>query len=253
MVDYAIPFYQQKNIPNSPKSSQEERILVQKELHKILNTGAIVETLKHLEGEFINLFLVGKENGEGPTSNNLETPKSVHTLPALQDGSFVLSLKRSKKGRLHVQTGSEECILISSIKSCIQKVFAVSLVGETVKVFLSLFCTMPSTQDFYKIIQNCSFSFTSPEHTNYNLLGRRIVDRPYNRRNVNGQRHSNLPSSAIRFCTEFKQISVDTYTENRFLRGDSRFIIHDPVSTRQESLQSSEAVSRTSSENTCRF
>ena len=193
MEGYAIPFheiYQQKNIPNSPKSSQEGTILVQKEVHKILNTGAIVETLKHLEGEFINLFLVGKKDGGGgggggeggdrPVINLKHLNQSVHTLPALQDGSFALSLKHSKEGRLHVQTGSEECILFSSIKSCIQKVFAVSLVGETVKVSLSFFCNRPSTQNFYKIIQNCSFSFTSPEHTNYNLLGRRIVDRPYN-------------------------------------------------------------------------
>ena len=85
MEGYAIPFheiYQQKNIPNSPKSSQEGTILVQKEVHKILNTGAIVETLKHLEGEFINLFLVGKKDGGGGggggrTSNKLETPKSI--------------------------------------------------------------------------------------------------------------------------------------------------------------------------------
>ena len=32
-------------------------------------------------------------------------------------------------------------------------------------------------------------------------------------------------------------------SENRVLRGDSRFINHDPVSTREESLKSSEAVS----------
>ena len=50
--------------------------------------------------------------------------------------------------------------------------------------------------------------------------------------------------------TEFREISVDTYTENRVLRGYSRFINHDPVSTREESLKSSEAMSRTYSENT---
>ena len=55
-------------------------------------------------------------------------------------------------------------------------------------------------------------------------------------------RDSNLLSSITRFCTEFKEISVDTYTENRVLTGDSRFINHDPVSTREESLKSSEAV-----------
>ena len=45
---------QQKNIPNSPNLSQEEQILVQKEILKMLNKGAIVETPNHLEGEFIS-------------------------------------------------------------------------------------------------------------------------------------------------------------------------------------------------------
>ena len=95
-----------------------------------------------------------------------------------------------------------------------------------------------------------SSSVVSHEHTNYNLLGRHVVDWPYNQRNVNCQRHTYLPSSTTSVCTEFKEISVDTYTENRVLRGDSRFINHDPVSTREESLKISEAVSETSSENT---
>ena len=50
--------------------------------------------------------------------------------------------------------------------------------------------------------------------------------------------------------TEFKEISVDTYTDKIVLRGDSRFINHDPVCTIEESLKGSEAVSRTSAENT---
>ena len=64
---YTIPFHeipQQENIPNSPKLSQEERILVQKEIHKMLNKGAIVETQNYLEGEFFsNPFLVEKKDG----------------------------------------------------------------------------------------------------------------------------------------------------------------------------------------------
>ena len=42
---------------------------------------------------------------------------------------------------------------------------------------------------------------------------------------------------------------VDTSTENRVLRSDSRFLNHDLVSTREKSLKSSEAVLGTSSEN----
>ena len=148
-----------------------------------------------------------------------------------------------------MKTGFEGPILCSSIKSCIQKICAVSLVREALQVSLPLFWTRPSTKNFYKITQSSSFSATSPEHTKYNLLGQHVVNRPYSRRNINGQRYSNLPSSTTRVCTEFKETSVDTYTENRVLRGDSRFINHDPVSTREETLEISEAVSGTSSGN----
>ena len=104
-----------------------------------------------------------------------------------------------------MQTGFEGYILCSSIKSCIQKICAVSLVREVLQVSLPLFWTRPSTKNFYKITQNSSFSVASPEHTKYDLLGRHVVNRPYSRRNINGQRHSNLPSSTTRVCTELKK------------------------------------------------
>ena len=73
---YAIPFHeipQQKNIPNSPKLSPEEKILVQKEIHEMLNKGVIVETRNHLEGEFIsNLFLVEIKDGGNQTVISLK-------------------------------------------------------------------------------------------------------------------------------------------------------------------------------------
>ena len=102
-------------------------------------------------------------------------------------------------------------LLFSSIKSCIQKI---SLVREALRVSLPLFWTRPSTKNFYKITQNSSFSVASPEHTNYNLLGRHVVDRPYNRRNVNGQRNSNLPSSTTRVCNvlELKPVKLALLT-----------------------------------------
>ena len=64
---YATSFHevlQQKNITNSPKLGQEEKILVLKKIHKMLNKRAIVETPNHLEGEFVsNPFLVEKKHG----------------------------------------------------------------------------------------------------------------------------------------------------------------------------------------------
>ena len=71
-----VPFHkipQQKNIANSPKVIQEEKILVQKEIHKVLNKGAIVGIPNHFEEEFINnLFLAEKKDGENRPVINLK-------------------------------------------------------------------------------------------------------------------------------------------------------------------------------------
>ena len=60
---------------------------------------------------------------------------------------------------------------------------------KILQVSLLLFWIRPRIKNLYKITQNSSFSVMSTEHTNYKLLGRYVVDRPYNRRNVYAQRH----------------------------------------------------------------
>ena len=115
---------------------------------------------------------------------------------------------------------------------------------------MPLFWTNPSTKDFYKITQNSSFSVASPGHSNYNLLGRHVFDRPYSQRNVNDQKHSNLPSLTTRNNTEFKEISVDTYTENRVLRVTVHSLFMTLSLQEKKVSKVQKAVSETSSENT---
>ena len=58
-----MKFLNKKNIPNSPKLSKEEIILVQEGIHEMLNKGAILDASIHLEGKFIgNIFLVQKND-----------------------------------------------------------------------------------------------------------------------------------------------------------------------------------------------
>ena len=149
-----------------------------------------------------------------------------------------------------MRIGFEVRTLFSSIKSGIQKVRSIPLVRETLRVSLPLYLTGPNTTNFYEITQNSSFTVALTEHINYNLFGH-VVDGPYNRKNVNGQEHCNFPSSASRVCTEFQKISLDTYTENRALWSDSKFINRNLVFIGEVSLENSEVVSRASSENTC--
>ena len=59
--DYTIPFHkipQQKNIPNSPKLNQEKKILVKKEIHEMLNKGAIVELQTTWKGNLSAIFFL---------------------------------------------------------------------------------------------------------------------------------------------------------------------------------------------------
>ena len=134
--------------------------------------GSHCRDFKALERGIYQQYFSRREKRCGePTSNKLETPKPVRNFPALQVGGSSLSLKHAKGGRLHVQIGFEGCILFSSIKSCIQKIFSVSLVRKTLRVYLSSFWTRLSTKNFYKITENSSFNVASLEHTNYSLLG----------------------------------------------------------------------------------
>ena len=87
------------------------------------------------------------------TSNKLETPKSVHTLPARQDEGLTLPSKQSKEGRLHVQTGFKRCMLFSSIKSCIQKICAVSLVRDALRVSCLCFGLGPAPRIFTNLLK----------------------------------------------------------------------------------------------------
>ena len=102
-------------------------------------------------------------------NRNLESSDKRHRNSVLSKGLYNTISRNSSI--LHVQTGFTECILFSSIKSWMWKIFVVSLVREALRVSLSLFWTRPSTKNFCKITQNSSFSVVSPEYTIIIYLG----------------------------------------------------------------------------------
>ena len=139
-----------------------------------------------------------------------------------------------------MQTGFEGCILFSSIKSCIQKICSVSLVRKLYSFLCLCFGLGPAPRIFTKLLKIPvsvlrRLSILIIIYLDMLLIGHTIEE-------------TLMARDTVLFL--LKEISVDTYTENRVLSGDSKFINHDPVSTRKKSLKSSEAVSITSSENT---
>ena len=156
MEGYTISFHeipQQINIPNSPKLSQKEKILAQKEIHEMLNKGAIAETQTTWKGNYQQSFSDREKRWGKSTSNKLEAPKSVHTLTALEDGGFAPSSKHSKERRLHVQTEYEGSILFSSIKSCIQKLVQILQSGKLYNFLCLCFGVSPARRIFEKLLK----------------------------------------------------------------------------------------------------
>ena len=130
----------------------------------MLNKGAIAETPNHLEGEFINnlFFIEKKDDGNRPVINlkhlNQFIPDQYLKMEDLHCLRNILEKVDCMCKQLH-------SVLSSSIKSWIQEVRSVSLVGETLRVSLPLFWARSSTKNFYKITQNSGFSVTSSQLT----------------------------------------------------------------------------------------
>ena len=120
------------------------------------------------------------------------------------------------------------------------KISLISLVRQTIRVFLLLFWIRSSNKNFDQVNQNFTFSVPSTTHTIYNLF-EHIVYQPSNHRNVKAQENSNIPSSNG-FLNEVKEISLDNYTENRVLRSNRRFTDHGPLFAERESVESLKAV-----------
>ena len=240
----------QKKIPISPKLSQEEKIPVQKKIHEILKNEAIVEIPNYLKGDFIsNLFLVEKGGGNWPVINLKHLNQSAVYQHFKIEGFHYLQ-NILKKGDYMCELDLKYAHFSVPL-NLISRKFVRFLWSGKLYEFLCLCIWLgPTPRIFTKLLKIPVFTVASTEHINYNLFGH-VVDGPYNPKNVNGQEHCNFPSSTSRVCTEFQKISLDTYTENRALRSDSKFISRNLVFIGEESVENSEVVSRASSENTC--
>ena len=101
----------------------------------------------HHAGEFVrNNFLIGKRNRENEPVVNLR-----YQMPAFQNGSFVLPLRITTGGRLHVQTGYERCLFFSSSASLIKELYSIFMVRESLRVPLFMLPLGNSSKNPHKI------------------------------------------------------------------------------------------------------
>ena len=87
--------------------------------------------------------------------------------------------------------------------------------GNTVPVYLPLLWTRPSTSDIYKINESPYFSTAAPKHSLNNIPGRHVDNGQVSTGIDLSSRHCDLPPAQSGICTEFKEVSSGTISENR--------------------------------------
>ena len=175
-----------------------------------------------MEGEFINLFLVEKKDGGNQPAINLKhlnqfIPYQCFKMEGLHCLRNILKMRNYM------------------CKLDLKDAYFSVLLNPASRNFVWFLCSWK----FYEFLCLC-FGLDPPPNILQNYPKSQFQC-------YVGWTYFNFLSSTTRVCIEFKEIGFDTYTGNRVFMVGSRFINHDPVYTREESLKSSEAVSRTSS------
>ena len=148
-------------------------------------------------------------------SDKPEKSKFVYTIPAFQRGWLPSNKRSLVGGGLHVQERSSRCILYNTDNPKVQEIPQVQMGGKPVRVSLSLLRTRPSTSEIYKINEGPYCSAAAPKHLPKNIPGRHADNGQISTGIDLSSRHCDLPSAESWICTEFKEVSSRTISENR--------------------------------------
>ena len=185
--------------------------------------GSCNESRPNKRGIFEQPFS-SKEEGSGPKAcHKSEISKFFYPIPSFQDGGFTKSQIYAAKGRLHVQTGSQGCILLHPNRREFQKVSSISVVRELVRVSLPVLWFGSSTENFCKIVKSSHFYLTQDQYKNNNLSRRYAANGAYIRGNNDESGHSNLPLAASGICHKLGKVCVNTSEGDRIFGSQHKF------------------------------
>ena len=86
--------------------------------------------------------------------------------------------------------------------------------GHTLPVSLPLLWTRPSTSHIYKINESPYFSTVAPKPLPNNIPGQHVDNGQVSTGIDLSSRHCDLPPAQSGICTEFKEVSSGTISEN---------------------------------------
>ena len=87
--------------------------------------------------------------------DKLKNIEQVDPLSTFTDGRFTLARAHAATRGLHVQIKHEGCLLSGSLTQKLQRQSSFSMVGEVLRIPLSVFWLRVSPQQFLPKLQNC--------------------------------------------------------------------------------------------------
>ena len=154
-IDFLENTYQTRKNPNA-KFMLPQEILVEQEINDLLEMGAIQKAI-YQKNQFVShLFLVSKKSWRSEVSYKSEGVKPTHPLPSLQNRGIVSIEENFRKGRLSSQATPQRFLFLCTLVRGLQKIFEDQMERHTLRVFLPLFRTDPSTKTFHKTFESPS-------------------------------------------------------------------------------------------------
>ena len=175
-------------------------------------------------------------------SKNVEP---VHSFSPFQNGRPFSVKAHNTVGRLDVQTGHEGCILQCPIRLKLNEVRKVSVEGDSLKIYVSVFWARLSTKGVYKVIENSNLS---PEYQSDNIFGRYVDFESHNTRSSHEPRHSHISPAEFGLYNKCKEINFAPMSENRISGNGDRFNQNDFVIDTREGTKSCQDLSEPSQE-----
>ena len=185
-----------------------------------------------------------KEGRGKPSCNQLKLPKSFDTIPAFQNGSFILSERNVTEGRFHMQVRHEGCIFFSTTSSILKKICQIFMIREPLRVPLSMLWLRPSTSNIYKTFKSPYISTEVNKYSGNNIPRRYAFDGTNNGGNFNVQRYNHLPSATSGFHFEHGEINFESSSRDRISWSDSKLCENDTFIARTKNKMDSGSMSR---------
>ena len=192
--------------------------------------------MKPTNDQFLSFYFHSSQERQWEqTSDKSSELKQLYSIPTFQDGKSASSERYAATQRFYVQNRFKRCILLHPSWSRLPEICQISMGGEPLRIFMSMFWARPSTFNFYENTKNTYSDFEENSNTFDHFPGRHVTNGPKARGVIECERNIDFRITALRIHNKSKKVTTPTCSKNRVRRTGYRFTGHDIITSERES------------------